>query len=108
MTSFLRDDNEIDFEGAIVEAAQSIGEMPMGLKVQGSVYIVRVLWALEVASRAGIGPLIPARIAEIICVYGGERVEQTNTARFFRDQKRGGDFTHLWKEDPPGHYSISS
>ncbi|MCG8348678.1 MAG: hypothetical protein MI924_12985, partial [Chloroflexales bacterium] len=35
-------------------------------------------------------------------------VEPTNVARFFREQKRDGDFTHLWRESPAGHYSINS
>ncbi len=106
--SFIGESSGIDYEKAIQEAVNSLGSLPKNLKIQGSAYLVRALWALEVASRAGIGALRPVKVAEIIRRYGNILVEPTNVARFFREQKRAGDFTHLWRESPAGHYAINS
>jgi hypothetical protein len=100
--------SDIDHKQSIQEAVESLGSLPTDIKVQGSAYVVRVLWALEIAFRAGIGPLIPTRIAEMICNYGNVQVEPTNVAKFIRLQNRVGDYSHLWRESPKGHYSISS
>jgi predicted type IV restriction endonuclease len=96
-----------DYEKAIKEAIKSLGKMPQNKKLQDSKYVIRILWVLEVADRAGIGPLRASDIATLICDYGNEPVAPTNVARFFRSQKKMGEYTHFWKEEPEKWYTIS-
>jgi hypothetical protein len=46
-----------DYGQATQEAINSLGQMSKGIKLQKSDYIVRVLWSLDVAFQAGLGPL---------------------------------------------------
>jgi hypothetical protein len=98
----------VDEETSIKEAVAFVGAMPTDTKHDRSRYIVRVLWALEVAYHAGIGTRRAADITRIICKYGNERVERTNVARFFRDENRSNsDYTRLWKEEQKAYFEIS-
>jgi hypothetical protein len=97
-----------DYIHALREATETLGKLPAGKKVHESKYVVRVLWALEVASRAGLGGLNASDIANVICIFGHEHVEATNVARFFRMQRRTGEFVHLWIENPPYYFAINS
>lgn len=97
-----------NYETAISDAIDSLGELPAGIKFQNSRYILRVLWVLEIAARAGLGALRASNIAELICEYTDDSVAAPNVARFFRNQKKTGKFIHLWDESPEKHYSISS
>jgi GTPase SAR1 family protein len=97
-----------DYDGATQEALKSLGQMPKGVKLQKSEYIVRVLWALEIAFQAGLGPLRASDIARIITNYGKEPVTASNVAHFFQKQRSSGEYTYLWKEEPKRYYTISS
>ena len=72
----------VDYLQAVREALASLGELPGGVKYQGSRYIVRVLWALEIAFRAGLGPLRAIDMAAIICDFGNDLVTGQNVAHF--------------------------
>jgi hypothetical protein len=97
-----------DDEVCINEAVDFVGAMPSDTKHEKSRYIVRVLWALEVAYHAGLGPIRAADVTRIIRKYGNEPVEPTNVARFFRDENRSNsDYTRLWKEETKAYFEIS-
>lgn len=75
-------------------------------RMRGSVWIPRILWALEWGSRHGRGPMSAADIARALAA-GDVHVPPTNTARAFRvpsdDPRRAG----LCEESQPKHYSIT-
>jgi len=97
-----------DYRRAIEENAKLLGPLPQDVRIQKSRYVVRVLWALEIAFRAGTGPLRASNIATIIREYGGETVADPNVAKFFRTQRHTGEYTHFWKEDPVEYYTLTS
>jgi len=95
-------------EQGFQKAADSLGPMPENTKVHRSVYLFRVLWALEVASRAGLSPIRASTIAQVINSYGTVGVEATNVAKFLRNQRQSAEFTHFWRESPLGFYALSN
>ncbi|MCP4402280.1 MAG: hypothetical protein GY801_33870 [bacterium] len=97
-----------DSTKAIKEAIRSLGSMPRCVKFDKSSYVIRVLWVLEIAARAGLGALRASTITTVICDYGKETVAAPNVAKFFRNQKKASEYTHFWKEEPENYYSISS
>lgn len=97
-----------DYKAATQDALKSVGQMPKGVKLQKSEYVARVLWALEIAFQAGLGPLRASDIARIICDYGKERVAGSSVAHFFQNQRSNNKYTHLWKEEPKRYYTINS
>jgi len=99
---------ETDHDQAFRRAAQSLGAMPQGGKIRNSTYLLKVLWALEVAARAGVAPIRASIITQVINEYGGGSIEATNVARFMRNQRQTTQFTHLWKESPGGYFAIST
>jgi predicted kinase len=96
-----------DYGQATKDAVSSLGQMPKGIKLQKSESVVRVLWALEVAFQAGLGPLRASDIARLIQDYGKEPVSASNVAHFFQKQRQSDNHTHLWKEEPKGYYTIN-
>jgi hypothetical protein len=98
---------DIDINDKIREAIGFVGSLPIGLEFENKRYMVRILWALEVAYQAGLGPLRASDIARIIKNFGKEDVEATNVARFIRDEKKKGEYTTFWKEENKSHFSIS-
>jgi len=97
-----------NYQAATQDAVQSLGQMPKGVKLQRSEYIGRVLWALEIAFQAGLGPLRASDIARIIQDYGKEPVGASSVAHFFQNQRSNNKYTHLWKEEPKRYYTINS
>jgi GTPase SAR1 family protein len=97
-----------DYSRLLEEASQALFIIPKNLKISKSTYLVRVLWALEVAFRAGIGSINASSIANILNRYGNFSVEPTNVAKFFRGQRNKKENTQLWSENPAGYFSISS
>jgi hypothetical protein len=71
----------------------------------GTVWLPRLLWALEWANRAGLGPRSASEIAAILREHGDVDVPGTNVARAFREfrENRGGE--GLW-EGAGKRYSI--
>lgn len=97
-----------DYAKTFREAVDSVGPMPSNKKLRKSSYVIKVLWAMEVAFRCGITtPLRASDIAKIINEYGDGDVAAPNVAKFFRNQKRTGEYVHLWKERPAGSYTIN-
>jgi GTPase SAR1 family protein len=99
--------SSIDYKKAVGDAIQSLGPMPNGAKVHKSTYLLRVLWAMEVAVRCGLTSISASDIARIINEYGGGKVAAPNVAKFFRGQRRSGEFTHLWSETETGFIAIN-
>jgi ABC-type cobalamin/Fe3+-siderophores transport system ATPase subunit/dihydroneopterin aldolase len=99
---------DADYGKAIEEALESLGELPKHIKYGKSRYVVRVLWALELASRAGLGPQRAGELGLLIRNYGQEHVAGQNVAQFFRDQHKSGEYAHLWKEEPHQQFTITS
>lgn len=98
-----------DYGKALEEALDSLGDLPKGIKYNNkSRYVIRVLWALELASRAGLGPQRASELGIIIRTLGQEYVAGQNVAQFFREQHKSGEYTHLWKEEPHQHFTITS
>lgn len=60
-------------------------------KHDGSVWLPRILWALEFARRHLPGPKSAAELARILTNEAGFKVQETNMARAFRDLGRGLD-----------------
>ncbi len=104
----LREQETPDYHRALTEAAASVGALPRHLRVGRSQYVVRALWALELASRANVGAQSASDIARLIRTFGGEEVAEPNVAKFFRNQKLRGEFSLFWDEDEPGMYRISA
>jgi len=98
---------KVDQEKAIEQALKSLGAMPLELKYQRSTYIVHILWALELAFRAGLPAARASAIAEIINIYGKWEVFGPNVAKFLRLQKQSGEYAHRWNEEQDGYYSIN-
>lgn len=72
-------------ETQMVRLSQGMPPLSDGLMYNDNHYVPRVLWALELARRAGVGPIQPRRIAEYVTLLGHVKIFHTNTARFFRD-----------------------
>ncbi len=67
---------------------KTLSRLPKNLKSQSSsVWIPRILWALEYAKINHIGTISAARISRILINEGGMDVPDTNVARAFREFK---------------------
>ncbi len=99
-------DHEPDIEETVSDAIGYVGELPIGLVYDSTRYIVRILWALEVAYQAGLGSLRAGEIARIIRKFGKETVEPTNVARFIRTHKHDSRYADFWKEEKQGYFTI--
>jgi hypothetical protein len=64
---------------------------------RGTVWIPRILWALEWASRHRLGPQTPAEMARILKNHGEIDVPHNNVARAFRDLRGQDEVAGLWR-----------
>jgi hypothetical protein len=76
-------------------------------RIHGSVWIARILWALEWAARHGADPKSASDIARILS-DNGVRVPPTNTARAFRTPRDDPRRTGLCEEIGEQRYVISA
>ncbi|GHO53261.1 hypothetical protein [Ktedonobacter robiniae] len=105
----LFEDETIDYEQVILDAVQSLGSLPKGLKTKKISYVIRILWALEIAFRVGLGPLQAKEIANLIRTYGKEYISIRSVVSFFQDQKKyEGEYQEFWREEPIGFYTINA
>ncbi len=77
------------------------------MKVHRSTYLLRVLWAMEIAFRCGLTGLRASDLARIINQHGNGNVAAPNVAKFFRIQRQIGEFAHLWNETIDGCITIN-
>ena len=83
--------------GDSVPVEQSLGLPPAPMEtLQGSRYLARVLWALSEGRKRDLTPMTASEIADFVCSHSEVRIEQTNTARFFRDCRKTGKFEQYW------------
>lgn len=66
------------------------------LKHANTVWLPRILWALEWANQSNSGGRTAAEIATILTQHGGMQVPNTNVARAFRDLKGRDAIKGLW------------
>ena len=80
---------------------------PLGAKeaMDGSVWVARILWALEYAARESLGPQSASDISRLLGKHGGLNVPSTNVARAFRERKQ--DQVVYWKDVGEQRYEIS-
>jgi hypothetical protein len=83
-----------------------LGPLEGDPRIHGSVWIARILWALEWARRHDPTPKSAADIARILSA-NGVRVPPTNTARAFRVPRDDPRRTALCDEPAPQRYTIS-
>ena len=77
---------------------------------EGSSYLARVLWALELVERQSLPAPTAAEIAKFVSANSEVQIEETNTARFFRDCRRNGKFEKYWSVEDSGsrrRYTLS-
>jgi len=77
------------------------------LVIRGTVWVPRILWALEYASRRALGPRTAADIARILEEHAAVTVPATNIARAFRDHAEDED-PPLWDEIEGRRYVINT
>jgi hypothetical protein len=75
-------------------------------RLQGSVWLARILWALEYARRAGTSPITAAEIARALS-DNGVKVPGTNTARAFRTPRDDPRRSGLCEESEGQRYAIT-
>lgn len=68
-----------------------------GCTVNETVWIPRVLWALEWARLGNMGPVAPRQIAQILTEHGNQSVPSTNVSRAFRESKEYNRTRRLWR-----------
>lgn len=73
---------------------------------RGSVWLPRILWALEWGARHESGPMSAADIARVLCA-NGVQVPPTNTARAFRTKRDDPRQHGLCDEPHPQRYKIN-
>ena len=75
----------------------SLATLQPGSTVNDTVWIPRILWALEWARLGGMGPLSPRQIADILTEHGNQSVPSTNVSRAFRESKEYNRKRKLWR-----------
>lgn len=70
---------------SITTQTKLLRRLPRNLEFHGSVWVPRILWALEYAAINRRGPITAAKIAEILTEEGDVDVPNTNVARAFRN-----------------------
>lgn len=91
-----QDQLDIGFAGQV----RPHGELPTlrrDREYKGTVWIPRILWALEWARLNGKGPLSPADMARVLADNGQLDVPRNNVARAFRDLRGDERCTGLWR-----------
>lgn len=64
--------------------------------LRGTVWLPRILWALEWGRREGRLPLSAADLARVLTEHGGIDVSGHNVARAFRDYRNDAEAARLW------------
>jgi hypothetical protein len=75
-------------------------------KVRNTVWLPRILWALEYARQTSLPPVNASEIARVLEDFGGLKVPGTNIARAFRDQSEDPE-PALWDEVRDQRYVIN-
>jgi len=71
--------------------AEILPRLSRNQKLKGSVWVPRILWALEYARINRLGSITAARIANILTEKADIDVPKTNAARAFRDFAKNQD-----------------
>jgi hypothetical protein len=77
------------------------------LVFDGTVWIPRLLWALDTAAKHGLGPIAPSELARLLERELESTIQATNTARAFRDLRASNPVTSSWWEHRNGKYVIT-
>ena len=89
--------DEVDCEHPDPTAdASPLPLLPRDRTLRGTVWIPRILWALEWSRREGRPPSSAADIARVLTEHGGLDVSGHNVARAFRDFRKDGNGARLW------------
>jgi hypothetical protein len=91
----------------VVPQSELLPRLPRNLKLHSSVWVPRILWALEYAATNHLGPLTAAQIAKILTEEGDMDVPNTNVARAFRDFRKNSDIEIYFVRNGK-RYSITS
>lgn len=91
------------------------GETPLeppetSASLLGSRYLARVLWALFEGLKKSLVPMTAAEIAKFVSSNSDVQIEETNTARFFRECRTSGQFQQYWSVTEEGgrrRYTLS-
>lgn len=94
-------------EVAAIPDRFSLPALSGAARLRGSVWLARILWALEVARQNGAEPLAAAEIARTLCDHGVP-VLGTNTARAFRTPKDDPRRSGLCQELHGQRYAITA
>lgn len=70
--------------------------LPRERTLRETVWIPRILWALEWGRRQGQPPSSAADVARVLTEHGGLVVSGHNAARAFRDLGKDGSGARLW------------
>lgn len=82
--------------------------LPPELTHSGTVWIPRILWALEWALRRRLGPQSASDIARLLHEHAFLAVANTNIARAFRHHRKDPECQKMWRETEPLRYEILS
>lgn len=88
------------FPEAISVPLDSMPSLGLTDAVRGLPVLARILWALELAKRASLGPQSAAAISELLRRHTAAPMHDTNVARFFRDLKDDQRVQNLWQVMP--------
>lgn len=77
-------------------AVEELPRIPRNLRYGGTVWIPRILWALEYGRCNGGGALSASDLARSLVTHGDIDVPATNVARALRDLKRSSEAEGLW------------
>lgn len=77
--------------------------LPRDRTLRGTVWIPRILWALEWGRREGRPPLSAADIARVLTEHGGLELAGHNVARAFRDYRNDAAAARLWVGNGRGY-----
>ncbi|MEL6341161.1 MAG: hypothetical protein AAFV36_01640 [Myxococcota bacterium] len=104
-TTLPADDDQWSLELTLPEA---LPPLTPELTYSGTVWIPRILWALEWALRERLGPQSASDIARLLHAHAFLAVANTNIARAFRHHRRDSECQRMWRESEPLRYEILS
>ncbi|MEM6532265.1 MAG: DUF262 domain-containing protein [Myxococcota bacterium] len=87
---------------------EALPELTPEITYAGTVWIPRILWALEWSLRNGDGPQSASDIARTLHDHAFLAVANTNIARAFRHHRRDSECQRMWREVEPLRYEILS
>jgi hypothetical protein len=77
--------------------------LPPSKKWEGTVWVGRILWALEWARRVNWGPITAGKIAKILAKHNDVSMPASNISKALRDFKKKKPFSGLWQSSRKGH-----